>query len=225
MRGKLIAIEGIDGSGKATQCERAVAQLRREGHATEIVSLPQYKKKSAGPVEEFIQGKYGDMHAVSPYAVALLFAVDHFDLGTTIRKMLGEGKIVLADRYVKSNFAYQGARIENVQERAQFFRWLEDIEYTHLNLPRPDLTVFLRVPPELSARLAETRAAQNKKIQDRYETVLQFQEKVDMIYCGLAADDTTCRTIECAPQGVLLPIEKIHQLLIATLYDIISTTH
>lgn len=220
--GKFIAFEGIDGSGKATQCERAAAQLKREGQAVEVISLPQYGKKSAGPVEEFIRGAYGDMHDVSPCAAALLFAVDHFDAGVTIRRMLNEGKTVIANRYVRSNFAYQGARIDNAEERVRLFRWLEEIEYTHLNLPQPDLTLLLRVPPEASAHLAKTRAQNDKKTQDRYETVLQFQKKVDMIYHELAASDPTWRVIECAPSGVLLSIAEIHAFIMRAIQHAIT---
>src|SRR3989338_100393 len=126
---KFIVIEGTDGAGKTTHLQLIVDKLRTEGKEVEVMDFPQYGQKSAGPVEEYLNGKYGDAQAVSPYAAALLYAVDRFDASYKIKAALEAGKIVLSNRYVSSNFAYQGAKIADPEKRQKLLYWIEELEY------------------------------------------------------------------------------------------------
>ncbi len=223
--GKFIVIEGTDGAGKATHLKLAVEKLRAAGRNIEVVDFPQYGKKSAGPVEEYLNGKYGAADAVSPYAASILYAADRFDASFQMRAALEGGTLVLANRYVSSNFAYQGAKIADKSERQKFLFWLEELEYGTLKLPRPDLVIFLHVPAEISFELVEKKAQrdylENGKKRDIHETDLAYQKSVEQAYLELAAHDATVRTIECAPGGTLLTIEEIHPMVMKHIFDAI----
>lgn len=220
MQGKLIVIEGTDGSGKATQFELAIKYLRDQGKEAEVFDFPQYGKKSAGPVEEYLSGKYGGLHDVPAKTASLLYAVDRFDASFKIRAALKAGKIVLANRYVLSNAAHQGAKLADPSERQKFLRWLYELEYGILKLPRPDLIIFLHVPAEIGYQLVLKKAKRphlQGKAQDIHEADLDYLKAVEAVYRELAASDSAVKTIECAPEGVLLGIEDIHNRVLKTI--------
>jgi dTMP kinase len=122
--GKLIVLDGTDGSGKATQLELLKKRLEEEGFEVVTADFPQYNKKSAGLVEEYLSGKYGEAEAVTPYQASIFYAVDRFDARAQLRQWLAEGKIILANRYVSANMGHQGGKIKNALERKAFFNWL-----------------------------------------------------------------------------------------------------
>lgn len=220
-----IVIEGTDGAGKATHLKLAVEKLKAAGRKIEVVDFPQYGKKSAGPVEEYLNGKYGSAAEVSPYAASLLYAADRFDASFQMRTALDAGTLVLSNRFVSSNFAYQGAKIQEKSERQKFLFWLEELEYGTLKLPRPDLVIFLHVPAEISFELVAKKAQrdylQDGKKRDIHETDLAYQKSVEQAYLELAAHDATVRTIECAPNGKLLSIAEIHPLVMNIINQIL----
>lgn len=224
--GKFIVIEGTDGAGKTTHLELIVAKLKAEGNAVEVMDFPQYGQKSAGPVEEYLNGKYGEANAVSPYAASLLYAVDRFDASYKIKAALAAGKIVLSNRYVSSNFAYQGAKIADPGQRQKLLYWIEELEYGTLSLPRPDLIVFLHVPAEISFELVAKKAKraylEGGKKRDIHESDIAYQKLVEQAYLELAAHDKSVQTIECAPERELLPIEKIHSQVMSIIRSVIS---
>jgi dTMP kinase len=212
MQGKLIVIEGGDGSGKATHLKLALEHLKEIGREVEVFDFPQYGTKSAGPVEEYLNGKYGDLHEVSPYAASLLYAVDRFDASRKIQRVLGAGNLVLSNRYVLSNAAHQGVKIKDPAERQKFWKWLEELEYGTLELPRPNLTIFLHVPADIGYGLVAKKSERTHlhgKQRDIHEANLPYLKEVEAMYVELAKKDPTITTIECAPQGVLLSIETI----------------
>ena len=199
MPGKFIVIEGTDGSGKATHLALAVEKLRGEGRAVEVMDFPQYGQKSAGAVEEYLNGKYGGVQEVSPYTDSLFYAVDRYDASFKIRAALNEDKIVLSNRYVLSNAAHQGSKIKNEKERALFLDWLHKTEYGILNLPRPDAILFLHVPAEIGYELVLQKSArehlQGKK-RDIHEQNLEYLKTVEQTYLTLAKHDPGITTIE-----------------------------
>src|SRR3989344_2493977 len=128
-KGKLIVIDGTDGSGKKTQTQLLLERLQNAGYPALSVSFPQYGKKSAGLVEEYLGGRYGQPDEISPYAASLFYALDRFDLSAEIRAALDAGKIVITDRYVTANAGHQGGKLKNLSERKKFLAWLYDTEY------------------------------------------------------------------------------------------------
>jgi dTMP kinase len=151
-RGLLIAVEGIDGSGKHTQSRLLEHSLLAKGLSVYATGFPQYDSWFGGLVGKFLNGDYGPLQAVDPHFSALLYAGDRFEAKARIESVLNEGKIVLVDRYVASNMAHQVARAD-AEKRSEFLRWIEHLEYSIYGLPREDLILYLRVPPGEAQRL------------------------------------------------------------------------
>lgn len=213
--GKFIVIDGSDGSGKTTQLQILASHLRQEGFDVELADFPQYNTKSAGMVEEYLSGKYGGADEVNPYAASLLYAVDRFDASFQIREWLKEGKVVISNRYISSNFAHQGNKIENALERKLFFNWLSEIEYNIFNIPKPDLYLILYVDPEISQGLAKARHREDwkGKTQDIHEDNLNHLKKAAATYLEIARDLPGFKLIRCSHQGKIMSREDIHYLV------------
>lgn len=151
-RGLLIAIEGIDGSGKHTQAKLLEHSLVSLGHRVFATGFPQYESWFGTMVGKFLNGDLGPLETVDPHFTALLYAGDRFESKARIEGALTDGKIVLIDRYVGSNLAHQVARARP-EKRAEFLRWIEHLEYSIYGLPRENLILYLRVPPSQAQKL------------------------------------------------------------------------
>ena len=219
--GKLIVIEGTDGSGKQTQVKLLKERLSGEEYSVLDLSFPQYGKKSAGLIEEYLNNKYGAPDRVNPYAASLFFAVDRFDASENLRELLKANDLILLDRYVDSNAGHQGGKIADAGEKERFLEWLYDIEYNKLQVPKPDLVIILRVPAEIGQKLVaqkHARAYLDKGTHDGHEMDLRHLKNAEASYLALAerfADNHAI--IECVENGKLLAPEiineKIYQLL------------
>jgi dTMP kinase len=153
-KGKLIVLDGTDGCGKHTQTMILKDNLKRLGFEVETIDFPQYGHKSAGPVEDYLNGKYGSAKDITAYQASILYAVDRFEASFKIRKWLEEGKIVLCDRYVSANMGHQAGKIDDLKKRDQFLEWLDNLEYNIFKIPKPDINIFLYLDPEISRKLA-----------------------------------------------------------------------
>ena len=151
--GRLIAIEGIDGSGKRTQMNllHNVIAAGEGGHSVYSTGFPQYDSWFGKMVGQFLNGELGALETVDPHFTALLYAGDRFEAKPQIEAALNEGKIVLIDRYIGSNLAHQTARVAP-EKRDDFQRWIEHLEYSIYGLPRENLILYLRVPPAEARR-------------------------------------------------------------------------
>ena len=152
--GRLIVIDGTDWSGKKTQIALLEQHLKDQWYDVEKIDFPQYGHKSAGLVEDYLNGKYGQADEVTPYQGSLFYALDRYEASFTMKKWLAEGKVVLCDRYVSANMWHQAWKIEDIHERDVFLDWVQDLEYNILNIPKPDFNIFLYVDPEMSRNLA-----------------------------------------------------------------------
>jgi dTMP kinase len=156
--GKLIAIEGIDGSGKRTQVELLKNTLTARGYQTYVTGFPIYDSWFGKMVGEFLNGEFGPLEEVDPHFTALLYAGDRFEAKGQIEEALAAGKIVLADRYIGSNMGHQTARVP-AEERGDFLKWIEHLEYQIYGLPRESVVIYLRVPPFEAQRLVAQKSA------------------------------------------------------------------
>ena len=155
-RGKLIVLEGIDGSGKRTQLDFLARALAERGVAFTQISFPRYDGFFGKLVARFLNGEFGSLASVDPHFSALLYAGDRLESKPALEAALASGKIVLADRYIASNLAHQGARVPP-EKREEFLAWLKQLEYEVYGLPAEDLVIYLRVPAAEAHRLAGER--------------------------------------------------------------------
>ncbi len=231
-KGKFIAFEGLDGSGKSTQAELLTDKIKERGKDVFQVDFPQYGKKAAGLVENYLAGKYGEEGDVSPQIASIFFACDRYDGSFEIRKAIGEGRILVADRYVASNAGHQGGKIENDERRKEFLKWLHNLEYEIFNIPKPTITFILKTSPELAFEKAKEK---NKKKRAKIELAMGEQSKGDiherdldhlkrslLSYLFLAKEYPKDYTvIECLDDdGCFLPIEEIHERIMKKLKNI-----
>jgi dTMP kinase len=185
--GKLIAIEGIDGSGKRTQVELLEKALSASGYAVHSTGFPQYDSWFGKLVGQFLNGDFGALEKVDPHFSALLYAGDRFEAKAKLEAGLSQGKIVLADRYVGSNLAHQTARAAP-EDRAAFVAWIEHLEYGIYDLPRETLVLYLRVPPREAQELVARKSARSYTAvkQDLQEASLRHLEDAAAMYDQLS---------------------------------------
>jgi dTMP kinase len=215
-RGKLIAIEGIDGSGKRTQLDLLVNALNARGFSTVRVSFPQYESSFGRLVARYLNGEFGSLEAVDPHLSALLYAGDRLEAKPQIEFALAEGKIVLADRYIASNLAHQSARIAE-GGRAEFVGWLKRLEYGLYHLPVEDLVLYLSVPATEAQRLVGMKSAREYTSlkHDIQEASISHLQQTALMYEQLATAPNWAR-IDCTDpkSGALLSPEEIHRAVL-----------
>jgi Thymidylate kinase len=156
----LIVLEGLDGAGKSTQVKRLKEYLTERCGGLEYIHFPRYDAPVYGDlIGRFLKGEFGSIEAVHPQLVALLFAEDRHRAAPILREALDAGKVVLLDRYVYSNIAYQCAKLPQGAERTRLRNWIFDTEYGDFNLPEPDLNLFLDVPIGFVSRASRRTAS------------------------------------------------------------------
>jgi len=222
--GKFIVIDGTDGSGKTTQLELLKNRLEEAGYVVAVADFPQYNTKSAGLVEEYLSGKYGQADEVGSYKASIFYAVDRYDASFKIREWLNEGKIVLANRYTSANMGHQGCKIDNPLERKVFFNWLYDLEYKIFEIPRPDISIILHVESEIAQKLAKTRSREDwvGKKKDIHEDNLDHLKKAERIYLEISNSFPDFRLINCTKNQEILSREEISLLVWPVVKKIIA---
>lgn len=188
-KGKLIVIDGTDGSGKATQIKLLVKKLEKDGHRVKVEDFPQYGHKSAGPVEDYLIGMFGDAKKLGAYIPSLFYAIDRFAAAERIRKHLAHGDVIICNRYVTANLAHQGSKISNPKQREAFFKWETDLEYKFFKVPKPNFELILRIPAKIAQKLALTRGPHfyiGKKRHDVHESDLAHLQAAEKVYLELA---------------------------------------
>lgn len=208
-----IVIDGTDGSGKATQTKLLVKRMAKEGMDVETIAFPQYGKKSAGPVEQYLSGAYGASGDVTARQASVLYAVDRFDASHQIREWLQQGKHVIADRFVGSNMGHQGSKINDESERKAFYAWNDAFEHDLMDIPRPDVNLVLHVPTDITLELTRDRALKSQLGHDVHEADANHLRAAERTYLELTELFERFHLIECVDQGHLLTPKKIHELI------------
>ncbi len=212
--GKLIVIEGVDGSGKTVQFEMLVRRLRRLGLRVATFDFPQYEKPSSYFVREYLNGHYGGWKQVGPYQASIFYALDRFDVVSQIKRWLKQGRIVVTNRYVPSNMAHQGAKIDSPASRRTYFKWLAELEYGILGIPKPSLVVVLHVPAVMARKLVDKKSRREyiggAKF-DLHEADLKHFRQAEKTYLEMVKlFPREFRLVECVEKGKLLSPEAVH---------------
>lgn len=214
MSGKFIVIEGPDSSGKSEQFKRLTARIPKD-IILRTAHFPRYEEPSSYFVREYLAGNYGTVDEIGPYKASLFYAVDRFDASVKqLHAWLKHGDTIVLDRYIGSNMGHQGSKINNEKERSDFFKWLYEIEYGILGIPKPDLNIILHVPANIAHELRKKQADKKDGSikNDIHERDLEYLERTRRVYLQLAElfpQDFT--VVECAPGGKLLSIEEVHE--------------
>jgi dTMP kinase len=223
--GKLIAVEGIDGSGKRTQVALLTLTLKARGYSVLSTDFPQYDSWFGKMVGQFLNGDLGPLGSVDPHFTALLYAGDRFEAKPKLEAALHNGQIVLADRYVASNLAHQTARVPPAQ-RSAFLKWIEHLEYAIYGLPRESLILYLRVPPLEAQRLVARKSARSytSSQKDLQEASLRHLEDAAEVYDSLSRS-TPWATIQCfdATHGAMREPEQIAVDVLAAVEGVLSS--
>ncbi len=209
-KGKLIVIEGLDGSGKATQAKRLVEQLQAQGKQVRKVSFPAYESDSSALVKMYLAGQFGkDPSDVNAYAASTFYAVDRFaSYKTEWGRFYEDGGIVVADRYTTSNAVHQCSKLPE-EEWDSFLEWLFNFEYQLMGIPAPDAVVYLRVDPAVSQKLMTGRYQGDESKKDIHESNLDYlaRSRRAADYC---ADKLGWKIVSCDAQGEMRTIEDIN---------------
>ena len=220
-RGKLIVIDGTDGSGKATQTKLLVDYLKRKKYRVKYIDFPRYYSSfHGGMVGRYLSGEFGGLSEVDPYLASLTYALDRLTAKEELEDWLKAGNIIVANRYTSSNMAYQTARVEK-SEREKFLRWLVEMEYKVHKLPQEDIVIFLHLPVEIGQKLVDKkdkRAYLAQKKRDLHEANLKYLKEAEKMYLELAEKFKHWVKIECLDKkGEILFPEKIHEKILLLL--------
>ena len=208
--GKLIVIEGTDGSGKSTQFKLLTARLEAENHRFQKLVFPQYAEPSSALIRMYLGGEFGTKPSdVNAYAASAFYAVDRY---ASYKKVWGQwyedGGLIVSDRYTTSNAVHQASK-EPEEKQAEFLKWLYDFEYDKLGLPAPDLVIYLDVPTDFTEAMMRRREADTNTHADIHEQ--------DMAYLATcrrtgkaAAQYYGWTVIQCVKDGAMRSIEDIH---------------
>ncbi len=211
--GFLIAVDGVDASGKQTQTELLLKRLEAE-YDIRLISFPAYDNPSSTLVKMYLGGEFGTKpEDVNAYAASTFFASDRYaTYKTDWGKDYESGKLIIADRYVSSNMIHQAGKIEDLEEKKEFLDWLFDLEYKKLALPEPDITVFLDMPPEWGAKLMKERANKitGESQKDIHESDSAYLKK-SYDNALFAAKQYNWDIISCVNENGIRSIEDIHE--------------
>ena len=209
--GKLIVIEGTDGSGKSTQFKKLIQRLEDEGKQFRQLEFPQYSEPSSALIKMYLGGEFGSKPSdVNAYAASAFYAVDRY---ASYKKVWGQwyenGGLIVSDRYTTSNAVHQTSK-EPPEKQGEFLKWLYEFEYDRLGLPRPDLTIYLDVPTDFTEKMMRKREADTNTSADIHEQDMEYLATCRRIG-KTAAQYYGWTVIDCVRDGAMRTIEDIHQ--------------
>lgn len=216
-KGKLIVIDGSDGSGKATQVELLMKRLQKDGHKVNIIDYPEYYKNFFGKfIGHCLSEQYYNWLNIHPKIASIAYAADRFESSPQTIKWLKDGYVVIANRYVSANQIHQGGKIKSAKKRKDFILWLDQMEYGVFKIPRPDATFYLDVPTKISLKLMAERNSKQKraylkKKKDVHENNTSFLVNSRKSALWLAENLKNFIKISCAKGENLRSRENIHE--------------
>lgn len=207
----LIVIEGIDGSGKGTQAKALTDRLLAAGRKVELLSFPRYRETLFGhAIGDFLNGRFGQLDEVHPFLASVLYAADRFESKNVIADALGRCEVLICDRFVPSNLAHQGAKLDG-DARLELLRTIERIEFDIFGLPQPQLVVLLDVPVEIAQKniAAKKPRSYTDKAADLQESDGAYLQRVRDVYLELAAQQPNWFRVQSVVGGTQRSINDI----------------
>lgn len=226
-KGKFIVIDGTDGSGKATQVELLADRLKQEGKKVEIVDFPEYYDNFFGKfIGHCLSEQYYNWLRVHPKIASVVYAADRFESKEKIENFLKKGYIVIANRYVSSNQIHQGGKISSAKKRADFIKWLDEMEYGVFKIPRPDMTLYLSLPIPIVLKLigernGKMKRAYLKKKKDVHESDTDFLINSRKSALWLVDKVPNFIKVDCSSKGNILSRESINEKLYSEVQKIL----
>lgn len=221
-RSPFIVIEGTDGSGKGTQTDMLENRIQAAGLDVVKFDFPRYGQPSAKLVEAYLNGELGDEKEVGSFAGSIYYAIDRFHAAKDIRIAQEAGSIVLSNRFIGSNMAHQGQKIDDDAKRLSYFNWIRELELNTLNIPEPDINFILLVDPGIAQSLVDKKAQRSytDAKRDIHEASLSHLQRAYRVYQEMAdIYPESFKIIDCVKNGKIMPIEEIHQEIWAQLQD------
>ncbi|HHU23200.1 MAG TPA: deoxynucleoside kinase [Clostridiales bacterium] len=221
MQGKLIVLEGIDGSGKSTQYRLLCDRLLREKIEFRNIIFPRYDKESSALLRMYLKGEFGEKPSdVSAYASSTFFAVDRYaSYKTDWGSYYNEGGLILSDRYTTSNAVHQGSKVPP-GELQPFLDWLYDFEFRLLELPKPDLVIYMDVDIETAVAMMALRQHETKTKSDIHETDINYLKNC-LLAGSFAADYYGWKRISCISGSGMRQAEDIHEEIFKTIMEVL----
>ncbi len=215
-KGKLIVIDGTDGSGKATQVDLLIKRLKKDGKKVKVVDFPEYYENFFGKfIGHCLSEQYYNFVKVHPKIASVLYAADRFESSKKMQGWLNAGTIVIANRYASANQIHQGGKIANTKKREEFMKWLAEMEYEVFKIPKPDAVFFLSVPTSMVLKLINERNKNQArgylgKKKDVHEKDKSHLENARKSALWLAKTQKNWVKIECVEKNALRTREDIH---------------
>jgi dTMP kinase len=215
-RGKFVVVDGLDGSGKGTQAKLLLDRLRNEGYQVELADFPRYGKWSAQFVERYLRGEFGTAKEVGAKRASLFYALDRYAASFQIEEWLRRGRIVISNRYVSASKGHQLGKITDPDLMTDFLGWVNELEYEILRIPKPDLTLFLHMSPEIGQNLVDKKEAreytQGEK-RDIHEADVGHLQDAERAFLHCLQHDTTenWEHITCFTNDQPKSIDEIHR--------------
>jgi len=227
--GKLIVIDGTDGSGKTTQVALLIKHLKKDGYTVKVVDFPEYYKNFFGAfIGHCLSEQYYNFLGVHPKIASVLYAADRWEASSEMREWLEKGYVVIANRYMSANQIHQGGKIKNTKKRNNFLEWLNKMEYEVFQIPKPDLTIYLSLPIKIVLKLIKERDSSKmkreylKKKKDVAESDVEYQKNSIKSALRLEREVPNFIKIECSEKGQILSREKIHEMVYGKVKKIVK---
>lgn len=220
-KGRLIVIDGGDGSGKTVQSEHLLTYLTQHKYKVKYYDFPRYYTSFHGRVVgRFLSGEFGKLDDVSPYLASLAYALDRASAKEEMDSWLAGGGYILSNRYATSSMAHQGARLPKDKQQ-EFISWIDELEYKVHKIPREDVVIYLYVPWKIGIELTKQKGDRGYigKGQDIAEKDIHHREEAEKTYLSLAKSRKNWIKIDCIEKGKLLSKEIIHQKILSALKE------
>jgi dTMP kinase len=219
-KGKLIVIDGGDGSGKATQTKLLVEYLEKINPKSKHLSFPRYNEFYGNFIGHALQGEFGDFLTLNPYLTSPYYAMDRYFAKPEMEAVLESGGYLILDRYTTSNMGHQGGKFKTQKERDDYLNWLIEMEYEVNKLPKEDIVLYLYVDRTTAQELTQKETDKHyvkENAKDLSEHDTNYQMNSEQMFLYLCEKYPHWHKIECMEKGKLLPIQNIHEKVLQTL--------